>query len=236
MWNFNLNHLTVTRWFSGRPRPINDIRLGPIHTLHHPNGAVAQQTFWYDPFYTSGEAARIADDKWDYTVRRTAEIRQQLARIPYRSSLREVFIRYVRALDSADFEKVFLKLWNLLEVLTGTTAGESYDKTVRRALFIWGDPEWSSAVLHHLRTYRNASVHSGYSTSEAEKYVYQLKRYVEELILFHLAARPRFKSIRDAAEYFEIPRDPAILRKKIALFERALRFHRPRPDTRRKKN
>jgi hypothetical protein len=236
IWNFNLNRPTISRWFTGRPHPVNLIRLGPVHTLHQPDGALAQQTFWYDPFYTPGEPARISDDKWTYIFTNTAAIRRRLAALPYSAAIRDVFIRYTRALDSSDFEKAFLKLWNLLETLTDTAAGESYDKTIRRALYIWRDAEWEGAVLHHLRTCRNASVHSGYSTDRAEKYVYQLKRYVEELIIFHLTARPVFGTIRVMAEYFELPRDPDTLRKKIALFERALRFRRAKPRTSRRQH
>lgn len=237
IWNFDLNLPTISRFFSsGRPHPVNDIRLGPIHTLHHPSGEIAQKTFWYDPFYTPGEASRIDAGKWNNMIANTATIRRLIAQLSYRARMRDFFIRYARALDTADHEKGFLKLWNLLEDLTDTAAGDTYDKTIRRALFIGRDPEWQSSVLHHLRTYRNASVHSGYSTDRAEKYVYQLKTYVEELILFHLTSRPKFKSIHAMAEYLELPRDPEILRKKIALFERALRFRvKAKPRGQRKK-
>lgn len=229
IWNYILNRPTLGRFFTGRPQPINSVRLGPIHTLHHPNGTVVKHIYWYDPFYMAAEPERISDQQSAVLQRDTAAIRRLLAQLPYGQTMRDVFIRYARALDTADFDKAFLKLWQLLELLTDTSAGEGYEKTIRRALFIWKEVDRDRAVLEHLRTYRNASVHSGFSTDQTEKYTFQLKRYVEELIVFHLTAKPSFKTLHDIGQYFDLPRDPDTLRNKIDLFERALRFRRGKP-------
>jgi hypothetical protein len=232
LWNLSLNRTLLSRLFSGRPKPINRIRLGPIHTLHHPNGTLAAQTYWYDPFFSETDIERVNDDEWRRVKHDSAEIRKRMAGLSYGLTLRDVILRYTRALDSADFEKAFLKLWTVLEVLTDTSVSQGYDQTIRRALFIWRDSELNAAILEHLRTFRNATVHSGFSSHHIESHTFQLKRYVEELLLFHIFAKPRFRSLHAAGEFFDIPRDPAALRARIDLLERALQF-RTRPRRRR---
>ena len=152
IWNLALNYNYLSRLLSSGTRPINRIRLGPIHTLHHPTGKPAAQIYWYDPFYVAGEAERINDDEWKRIDRTARVIRKRLAKLPYASAMRDVLIRYVRALDTSDFEKAFLKLWQILEVLTDTSTSQGYNLTIKRALFIWKDDEMVKAVLEHLRT------------------------------------------------------------------------------------
>jgi len=45
--------------------------------------------------------------------------------------------------------------------------------------------------------------------------MYQLKRYVELLLLFHLTSSYRFESIARAAEFLDLPPNPAELRRMI---------------------
>ncbi len=236
IWNLSLNRTILTRLFTGRPRPVNRVLLGPVHTLHHPDGKIATQTYWFDPFYRPVEAAHLHDPEWSRVEADAKAIRTRLARVPYAADLRDIIIRYTRTLDSADFERAFLKLWTLLEALTDATASKGYDTTIKRALFIWKDSELTRPVLEHLRTYRNANVHSGYYSHQVESFTLQLKRYVEELLLFHLFARPAFASLHAAGEYFELPRDPDLLRNRIDLLERALRFRKQKPRRKPRKN
>lgn len=130
----------------------------------------------------------------------------------------------LRALDTPDFEKSFLSLWSLLEKLTATRATENYEKTIARTLFIWKNPEINKAVLEHLRHHRNTSVHAGSSSNQQETLTIQLKRYVEQMILFHLRIRPRFRSLDEARQFLDLPADSKLLKNRIDLSRRALRF------------
>ncbi len=50
-WNLALNRGKSWRVTSGRPTPVNDIRLSPFHTVHESSGVLATNSFWYDPGY-----------------------------------------------------------------------------------------------------------------------------------------------------------------------------------------
>lgn len=51
IWNFLLTRGTW-RWTMGKAGPIADLRLGPLHTLHYPDGELATEAIWYEPAYT----------------------------------------------------------------------------------------------------------------------------------------------------------------------------------------
>jgi len=52
-------------------------------------------------------------------------------------------------------------------------------------------------ILEHLRDFRNKAVHAGETNAEMEVLLYQLRRYVEQLIFFHLNNRFHFASFKE---------------------------------------
>lgn len=216
IWNYALNRGVKSRIFSDANEPINRITLGPYGTIHDASGALALQTFWRVPVYQTTEPA-VLQTSWLKVTRETVQIKRRLLRHPYATQLQHAFVRYVRALDSLDFDAAYLKLWSVLEFLTHTPA--HYDDTIRRTLFLFQETEVHKAILEHLRHFRNAMVHEGASTAEREAYVPQLKRYVETLLDYHLRSRGKFDSLSKAGEFLSLPTDKTLLRER-------LRFHR----------
>ena len=51
-WNLALNRAKDWRISSGKPRPVNEILLGPFHTMHNEDGSLATESWWYDPSYS----------------------------------------------------------------------------------------------------------------------------------------------------------------------------------------
>ena len=121
-------------------------------------------------------------------------MRLKVAKLPYCSDIEGALIRYVRALDSADLNDTFLRLWSLLEYLTDS-GHDPYKVATRRAAFMFADRERSMLVLTHLTNHRNRFVHAGSDTDEIESLVFLLKRYVDCLLIFHLGNRFAFTSI-----------------------------------------
>ena len=80
-------------------------------------------------------------------------------------------------------------------------------------------------VLEHLRSKRNRIVHFTEETEYGEALVYQLKRYVEEMLIFHLNWSNTFKSIGETAIFLDLPADRRELESRIKLFEKALKFY-----------
>ncbi len=81
-------------------------------------------------------------------------------------------------------------------------------------------------MLKHLMTYRNRTVHAGYTSEDIETLLYQLKRYVERCLFFHIFSAPDFASIDKAAEFMNLPPDLPELQRRAWLLERALKYHR----------
>ena len=134
---------------------------------------------------------------------------------PYREALERVFLRYTRALDSADFESVFLKLWSLMEHLTDA-AGQNYDDVVKRALFLFSDRKLTRQLLEHLRDQRNAIVHDEGTDTDVERLAFQAKRIVEALMRFHLNTGRHYESIAEAATILSQPCSPGCAHQAVA--------------------
>ena len=99
-----------------------------------------------------------------------------------------------------------IKLWSVLEMLTAS-ANEGYDATVRRALFVWNkeDLEIHRHALEPLRRRRNATVHAGKESEGDLASVFQLKRYVEQLLIFQLGNRFEFNTIAESTILLDHP-------------------------------
>jgi hypothetical protein len=58
IWNFYLNYPQAWRISAGQRKPVNKIVLGPIHSLHEPNGKLAVDYNWYEPDTMLGRLCR----------------------------------------------------------------------------------------------------------------------------------------------------------------------------------
>lgn len=222
-WNLSLNRGKSWRYSGGRPAPVNDIRLSPFHTIHNAKGNLASETYWYDPGYS--RPANIFSDKtkFERLLSFSSDLRSRLAKLTYRSEIEEALIRYVRALDSADLNDAFLRLWSLLECLTDSTH-DSYKAATRRASFMFEDRARSQLVLTHLTNHRNRFVHAGSDTDDIESLVFLLKRYVDELLLFHIGNRFGFSSRKEAALFMDLPSSKSELNLRIKRLIDAKKF------------
>jgi len=226
IWNLALNHTVMGRKSSGRPRPVNEILPGPLHTLHEPNGNTASDTYWYEPNFPH-KAFEILDveDKWKRIREMESQMRERLASKKHRWELEDALRGYAKALDQRDFNNSFLSLWSLLERLTNTLL-DNYKVTVRRAIFLFKDRDFHLQILNHLKSYRNRAVHAGEETEEIEALVYQLKLYVEQLLFFHIYNTLGFLSMRETADFLDLPPNASVLKGRIKLFQKAVLFHR----------
>lgn len=222
-WNLALNRGKAWRLTTGRPTPVNDIRLSPFHTVHNATGALATETFWFDPGYSRPANAFSDKNKFEKILAFATNLRARLRSLPYQEDIERALIRYVRALDSADLNDAFLRLWSVLEYLTDSTH-DPYKVATRRAAFMFADRERSQLVLSHLTSHRNQFVHVGSETEDIESLVFQLKRYVDALLLFHLGNRFGFNSRSEAARFMDQPPDKVELRRLERRIQQARKF------------
>ena len=227
IWNFGLNRKHLNRNSYGNRKPVNEIVLGPLHSLHLPDGKLATEMWWYDPEYQKPvEPYNLRGIKEKHLLDKIERSgRALLKKQKYRTVVELAIKEYCRALDHRNWSNAFLKLWSVLELLTHTEKA-NYSITIQRASFVWTDAEYHKEVLNHLRHLRNSFVHENKSTDYVETYMYQLKRYVEALISFHLGMGLSFSTISEAAEFMDLPVEKQVLRNKIEKLETALKYRK----------
>jgi hypothetical protein len=222
IWNifFNQRRIAVLS-FHNIPKPINRILLGPLHTLHRPGGELASTGFWYEPDYVGPVKCFNLSEEWERLRRYEKQIRRSLTKSNYQSAMSDVLRRYARALDHRNFNEAFIALWGLLEHLTASTVHET---VIRRTIFLYRDREFHQQILRHLKSYRNRTVHAGHATDQILILLYQLKRYVEYLLLFHIFNVHGFSSLNEAGEFLSQPVNKSDLENRIKLMRKALKF------------
>ena len=224
IWNF----FKTSSWritFGGPRKPVNAIFLGPVHTFHDASGALLFEQFWYEPTLLRTTSIVDLSVKDGALLHHGERVRRLLRRHKYGYDIESAFVRYARALDLEDHDLAIQKLWSLLEFLTDT-GRDSYDKTIRRAKFLYDDVPFQEQVLEHLRRYRNRSVHGGASSGDVEVEVYQLKRLVETVLKFHLGNRFKFESLPQACGFLDVPSDLGQLEARLTQTRQAISFRK----------
>ena len=223
VWNLFHNRKTELRMSMGSRDPVNQIILGPLHTLHHRNGTLATESWWYESKYRNAIKLYNGGVEIDSMQKFMLNFCRLLRKSAYKQDIVHAVLRYVRALDTGDWDDSFLRLWGVLEFLTGSQADGS-KVTIRRTSYMFSDREYVNQVLSHLRDYRNKSVHEDSESGDIESLMYQLKHYVERLIEFHVANKFCFSSITDAAKFLDSPNEKEAIDKQISRLRYAKKF------------
>jgi len=224
IWNFF--YLRTINWslsFGGKVKPVNKFILGPVQTLHTQNLELATETFWYNPHYVGSIQAVPLFKNFEKIRKFEKSFEKFYKNHKYKKFIRYLFIRYYDALDEFDLKSSFLKLWSVLEALT-VTKDAKYATTIKRAVFCCKDPDFHREYLNVLKDFRNEATHLNASTEEIESYVFILKRYVENLLQFHLVNKLNFSSQNETANFMDIQNDISGLKDKIALMKKAIMY------------
>lgn len=220
-WNYVINCRTRPLFHFGRPRPVNRILLGPVHTVHNDDGSLADTSFWHEPQPIRPEWLYRTDRTWTDVQNAAIRLRRHVRGSHYRDDLVHALMQYGRALDWPDPEISFIGLWSVLELLTNSEG--RYEQLVRRVCFLPKDEDraFVRLLVEHLRDVRNGIIHRNAGRANITTYLYQLKSVVEMAMQFHIRNRPRFSSRAEAAEYLDLPVDRSLLRERIRLYRRA---------------
>ncbi|GEM_PF-1853193 len=200
-------------------RPINKVRLGPVHTCHLLNGRTSVDTVWFEPHHDGEPPGTVDPNAAKLVEKMLARLRSS----PLSAELEEAMVGYVRALDGSDQNAAFLSLWTVIERLVSPGRGD-FDAFVRRCAFLFEDGEFHTEVLKHLKQYRNEFVHAGHSTSQVKAHCYELQGYFRALVRFYLGQRKFFTSVTDANAMLDLPSDRAKLRRQQRVITKALKF------------
>ena len=161
-------------------------------------------------------------------MKSVSEIRRYIENGPLKEELKNALMLYNDALDCSNYEIAYIKLWSALELLTGTEPGDSYDKTIKRAAFIYQDLETHKASLGLLRQFRNNLVHRGHMNAKLEIFVYDLKLYVEQMFRFIVYSHSKFGSFSDIGYFLDCVTDLKELDRQRNLLNLARDFNKKR--------
>jgi len=203
-------------------KPLNFITLGPFHTILKPDGKLFAD-FWYETEFQ--ESALDISKDWEKLNLYERRTRRHFAKHPYKTDIENALRRMTQALDHKDKDVSFLKLWQVLEKLTATN-NANYDQLIKRVSFLYEDVELTKGVLNHLRLHRNSSVHDGKGHERIEKYLYQLKRYVQRVLSFHINNPFKVNKLSDAVAFLDLPTDSTILTDRFKQIKKALKFRK----------
>jgi hypothetical protein len=236
MLNYVINYGQQTFSFGEANRkPINKILLGPIHTLHKPNGEIAvKDIHWFEeeyqeplqPYYDTSIVNSVA--QFDRIIKAVNKIRINVQKSKIKEELQNAILLYNNALDSYNYEVSYIKLWAALELLTATGQDDNHKVTIRRAAFIFNNPEQERMHLELLRNFRNNLVHRGYMNAKLEIFVYDLKLYVEKLLRFLIFNQSRFESFSDIGYLLDRNIEPDRLDKDSKLINFARKLNKSR--------
>jgi len=219
----NLKFNSGYRQSSGPSKPVNVVLLGPLHTLHEPDGSTASYRFWYQPGYYAKDTLNLSN-KSEKLLKFIRHVRKKIKSHNYSAEIKDILQRYVQALDIPDYNTSLINLWGVLEALT-ITKRENYEVCVRRAAALWTEKEFHLQVLKHLKSYRNSYIHSGESYDDVELYLYQLKGYVDNLLMFHINNYFDLKDLAQAQEFMDsVSRDAKYLKHKKKLLRDSFKF------------
>lgn len=205
-------------------KPIGVVHAGPIHTLHNPDGKpVDEELYWYEADVLETPKPFEPKKGWNRIERDRRWAMRRLRILPYARDLRRFIIRYAEALDSANPDVAFLRMWGILESLTNTI-GAHYDETINRATWISQDRPLAKDILGCLRRYRNEYVHAARSADNRDQAAQEIKSIVDAHILCLLRNDFNASSIVDYASFLSLPTSIDKLRASRRQHECAIRL------------
>jgi hypothetical protein len=187
LWSLSATYGSWSISFGGvRDKPIGVIHPGPIHTLHHRDGKLVGDIFWYNrEAQADRELYKPKNDEWQKIEGNRRWFSHRLKKLPFRNEVEQLLVRYARALDQSDHDVAFLQMWSILENVTDTVG--NYDETVKRAVWPYQERQLMRDYLECMRSRRNLYVHASKTGEAPDQAVYLVKGFVD----YHLARAVR---------------------------------------------
>jgi hypothetical protein len=148
-----------------------------------------------------GKPTSIDAKRLEALCRAEGFLRRQLRLIKYKEELKQILREYVSILDTPSNEGSFIRLWTLLEKLTGGVAGKSdYDLMVKRAASVFRDRTAAMLILRHLKDARNLTTHELRSDGDLSMCFQQTLQYVHALLRLHFHDAGLYDSLQEVGE------------------------------------
>lgn len=204
-------------------KPLGIIHVGPIQTIHKPDGSLAIENYWYAPDYLCDQSLFTPKEGWRQLEEFSSWACQQIEKHKYRRELRQLLVQYANALSQTDPNTAFLQLWCILERITDTVGGK-YDETIERVIWPYVDLLLMKEQLGHLRFRRNQYVHSAKSEDEIDQTANMARLFVETHLLRLICNNFKVESISEYGRYLSLPTNLDTLKRRREHLDQAIRM------------
>lgn len=220
---YNIHGSFSISWGTHKKKRMGVVHLGPVHTLHHPDGSLAVDDYWYQPEYT--EDLKLFEPKggWHEVDEFRKWAMRKLKMHPFREDVESLMMRYVSALDFEDPDISFLQLWALLEKITDTV-GENYDKTIDRTIWPYHERKIAKESLEQFRFRRNLYVHGAKSAGQVDEITQILREFVERHLTYLIQNLFKANSLKEHGEFLATPTNLKRLGFLVDRYKLAARF------------
>lgn len=203
--------------------PMNFFTLGPIHIILKPNLAFSETIFYETEFkHRSTDISK----EWTELKKFEQKSRRAISNHPYGSEIADAMCKLVQALDYPDSHTAFLRLWQVLEHITGTERAK-YQNLIDKVVFIQTEPiNLHRAFLQNLRQQRNSSIHVGKRSEKIENHLISLKGYVKSVFSYHINNPFKVKRMKDAISYLEMSTDKSFIKTQLEKYKKVQDFLR----------
>jgi hypothetical protein len=190
--------------FSGPRHAVNRFRRGPYQTVHNADGSLAAEMIWYEPrWFHAAKTIKFGGPE----AKSRENIRKWWRRAksgPLAEHLGKGLLRYCHALDNHDTDATLLRLWGVLELVTGTTNAK-YDQTVARITRMFSDSDEARLVANHIRIQRNETVHAASSPDNRliDAIIFQAETLSRRALKFCLFEGRRFKDTQEMYNFLD---------------------------------
>ncbi len=231
VWTFFATFGRKTLHFSSpRRNPIGVIHCGPVHTLHHPNGTLVDDVYWFEADYVMEQKLFVPRNGWDEIEENRRWTFKNIKKLPYADDLVAIFARYAAALDHSNLDLAFLQVWSILEKVTNTIGGR-YDETISRAIWIYVDRQIAKERLEYLRLRRNQYVHSARSSAASEEVGYMVKSFVDPHLLRLIQNDFEVESLEEYGEFLSLPTNLSDLKARRRKLDTAIQLRDKKKQT-----
>jgi len=162
--------------------PVATTLIAPQVSVHHLDGSLATETFWYDPWSSRTKYKRPDASKIIELKARVDRIRMAVRRLPWRKTAEEILRRHYRAFRNTDPKLAFFECWQMLEVFGGDHQ-TNYEKLTRRAAAFFDQHELQNQIGHHLAFRRNQFSHGRpIQVQDDEQLVFALRQLITPML------------------------------------------------------
>jgi hypothetical protein len=221
--NLYINRSKWARISGGMPEPINELRLGNLHTLHNNYGSSIPESFWYDR-NTAGNKMTIKKPEEIVKLKKFMKSALAATNGKLGKQAKIALIRYARALDNPDLISAFRDLWSVLELITDTSFNR-YTVTIRRAANCHEDKKFISEMANHLRYRRNRLIHEQYGDEkDSETLLFQLNYLVMPVLGRLIWNRGKCINMPEFGQLLDIAKDKDKIDRDLKLLRSAKNY------------